>query len=77
VPGGGIALIGAGAAIGLAVSLLAARVLGQYLLNVSPVDPVAFAGAAAILLAITTLASLAPARRGSRVSPAEAIRDSR
>jgi putative ABC transport system permease protein len=74
---GGMALIGTGAAIGLAVSLLATRLLGQYLLNVSPIDPAAFAGAAAILLAVTTLASLAPARRAARVSPAEAIRDSR
>jgi predicted permease len=74
---GGIGLIAAGALIGLAMSLVATRLLGQYLLNVSPIDPAAFAGAAAILLAVTMLASLAPARRAAKVSPVEAMRDSR
>jgi predicted permease len=61
-------LIGAGAA------LLASRVLAGILFGVSPQDPIAFAGAASILLAAAALAVLVPTRRAAAVDPAFVLR---
>jgi ABC-type lipoprotein release transport system permease subunit len=63
-------LIGAGAA------LAASRVIAGILFGVSPQDPIAFAGAAAILLAAATLAVLVPTRRAAAVDPAFVLRQS-
>jgi ABC-type antimicrobial peptide transport system permease subunit len=41
---------------------------------VSPRDPVALAGSAIVLLAVTTAALAMPARRASRIDPIEALR---
>jgi hypothetical protein len=72
---GGVRLIAAGCAVGLALSVLVTRLLERYLLSVNPLDPTAFIGAASILLAVTIVASYVPARRAARVSPVEAMRD--
>jgi ABC-type lipoprotein release transport system permease subunit len=64
-------LAGAGAA------LLASRiVVSAMFFNVSPQDPVAFAGAAAILLVAATAAVLVPTRRAASVDPALVLRQS-
>lgn len=63
-------LLGAGAA------LLASRVLAGILFGVSPQDPLAFTGAAAILLGAATLAVLVPTRRAAAVDPAFVLRQS-
>ena len=52
---------------------LVTRLLAGYLLNVSPLDPAAFIGAASVLLAVTIVASYAPARRAARVAPGEVL----
>lgn len=63
-----------GLASGLALALAASRVLAGQLLGVSPVDPVSFAGASVLLLAIAALASAVPARRAARLDPVVALR---
>jgi predicted permease len=63
-----------GLAIGLAGSLAVNRVLQSALVQVSPADPVALAGAAALLIVAATLGSLIPARRAARIDPMTAIR---
>jgi len=63
-----------GTLIGLAGALAGARVLASLLYEIEPRDPYAFAGGAAVLLAIGLLACFLPARRASRLSPTEAIR---
>jgi predicted permease len=72
---GSLRLIAAGAAIGLAGSIIAARLIEGYLLAIGPFDAAAFAGAAAILAGVTAAASYGPARRAARISPLEAMRD--
>lgn len=72
---GGLRLILTGTAVGIAGSILASRLLAQYLLAIGPFDAVAFAAAAAILAAVTAAASYLPARRAARISPLEAMRD--
>ena len=63
-----------GIVLGLGASLLLARLVRSLLFGVSPLDPVAFGGAAAALLAACLLATLLPARRAARVHPSEALR---
>jgi ABC-type antimicrobial peptide transport system permease subunit len=63
---------------GLAAGALAAVAIGRYvsslLFEVSPHDPLAFAIAAAVLIAVSALACWIPARRAAGVSPLDAIR---
>jgi len=66
------------AVLGLAVGLMgawgAARLLATFLYETSTRDPVAYAGAAALLLAVVLVASWIPGRRATRVDPSEALR---
>ena len=67
----------AGLVIGVGTALLASRmVVAAMLFGVSPQDPVAFAGAAAILLAAATLAVIVPTRRAASVDAALVLRQS-
>jgi len=50
------------------------RILESLLYGVTPHDPVAFAGAPLVLLLITLVASVVPARAASRIDPLKAIR---
>jgi putative ABC transport system permease protein len=63
-----------GAALGAGGAAALGAVLRSRLYGVSPVDPVAFAGATALLLVTMVLASLAPARRAARVDPLVVLR---
>jgi ABC-type antimicrobial peptide transport system permease subunit len=64
-----------GLAIGAAAALLASRVVvATMFFGVSPQDPIALAGAAAILLIAATLAVLAPTRRAATVDAALVLR---
>ena len=60
--------------LGLALSLLAGRILSTMLFAVSPADPVSLAVAAVLLFASALLACYLPARRATRVSPLTALR---
>lgn len=64
-----------GLVIGAASALLASRVVvAAMLFGVSPQDPIAFVGAAVILLAAAILAVLAPTRRAAAVDAACVLR---
>ncbi|HTX36230.1 MAG TPA: ABC transporter permease [Bryobacteraceae bacterium] len=69
-----LALSGVGAACGLAIALLLTRLMKSLLFEVSPVDPLTYAAALAGLILAAALASYLPARRATRVDPAEALR---
>ncbi|MGH7465893.1 MAG: FtsX-like permease family protein, partial [Longimicrobiales bacterium] len=69
----GLRLALAGVVIGAVLALALARLLRTMLL-VSPTDPVAIAGAAALLTAVAVLASWLPARRATKVDPLTALR---
>jgi ABC-type antimicrobial peptide transport system permease subunit len=72
-PGILLALIGAGA--GYLLSRVAVRFLGHLLWGVRPTDPLTFVAAAAILVLVAALASLAPALRILRLDPAQTLRN--
>jgi predicted permease len=74
VVGRSLGLAAAGVAIGVAVSVIATRLLRSLLYDVSPNDPLVLAGTVAVLLGVAVLAALAPARRAARIDPVEAMR---
>jgi predicted permease len=63
-----------GLAIGVALALVAARVLRALLFGVTPTDPLVLAGSCAVLFAAALLASYLPARRAARVEPLVSLR---
>ncbi|HEX8694475.1 MAG TPA: ABC transporter permease [Longimicrobium sp.] len=70
----GLALAGAGAAVGVAAAFGLTRLVSSLLYGVSPSDPLAFALATALLLGTAALASYLPAARAARVDPMVALR---
>jgi putative ABC transport system permease protein len=67
-------LVGGGLAIGLAGALAVTRVLGSFLYEVKPSDPVTFAGVSLLLAAVALLAGYMPARRAASIDPLAALR---
>jgi putative ABC transport system permease protein len=70
-----LALLAARTAGAFVLALLAARTAGAFLYGIPPHDPVTFGLALALMLAVSFLASVLPARRASRVDPMVALRE--
>lgn len=68
-------LIAAGLALGLAGSLWAAQFVGALLFHLEARDPLTFASAVAVLVAVGLLAAGLPARRAARLDPATVLRE--
>jgi predicted lysophospholipase L1 biosynthesis ABC-type transport system permease subunit len=63
-----------GVAIGAAGSFAATRVIAKFLFDVTPTDPTTFIATAALLIVVTLLAGVIPARTASSVNPVVALR---
>jgi len=63
-----------GVAVGVPLSLMAARGLTGLLFGLSPTNPLVIAGCAIVLLAVAAGAAYVPARRASRVDPMTVLR---
>jgi putative ABC transport system permease protein len=76
VMGQGGRLVLVGLVAGLALGLAMARVMASGLLGVgvSPHDPLTFTLVPAVLVVVSLLATLVPARRASRLDPAAVLR---
>lgn len=74
VLGGALVVAAVGAVVGLGGALLGSRILAALLFEVSPTDPVTLAGVCILLLAVALMAAYVPARRATRVDPAQALR---
>jgi predicted permease len=74
VVGRGAALVAIGSAIGVAAALGVTRMLSSLLYGVNATDPLALAGAVAVLLSVGMLAAFVPARRASLTDPAVVLR---
>jgi predicted permease len=74
VIGQGMWLASIGVVIGAVAALAGARVLQGLLFGVSPMDPVSFAVAIAVLSTAAFLACYGPGRRAARIDPMAALR---
>jgi macrolide transport system ATP-binding/permease protein len=70
----GLRLVAIGVVIGALASWLLARALVAGLAGLSPADPIAFGGAAVVLLLVGLAACYFPARRAAALNPVEALR---
>jgi len=70
----GLLMALAGVAIGVGLALAAASRMSELLVDVTAQDPLAFAGAAALLVLVAVVASYIPAQRATRVDPLTALR---
>jgi putative ABC transport system permease protein len=68
-------MLALGLAAGLCLSLWASRFVGALLFRLEPRDVTTFAGALAVLMTTSALAAWIPARRASRIDPAQVLRE--
>jgi putative ABC transport system permease protein len=71
--GHGMVVAAVGIGLGLVASVVLTRVVTSYLVDVSPTDPVTFAGVPVVLLGVAALASYLPARRATGIDPVRAL----
>jgi predicted permease len=74
VMGKGLALVGVGTAIGLALGVAVEQMLNSFLFNAGGVDFLVYAIVVPAMLLVTMLAAYIPARRASRIPPTLALR---
>lgn len=74
VMGQGLALTLVGAAIGLCTAFVVTRLLTTMLFGVTSTDPLTFAAIPFILIGVSLVAVLVPARRATKVDPIVALR---
>jgi putative ABC transport system permease protein len=71
---GGVKLALLGCGLGVAGSVGLSRIIGSFLFDVSPTDPLLYAFSAAIMLLMTIAASAVPAMRAAATEPVVAMR---
>lgn len=71
----GLRLAAVGLAAGLAASALLTHFLAHMLYGIKPLDALTFTVVCIVMLAVSALASFAPAWRASRLDPMETLRD--
>jgi predicted permease len=69
------AVLAAGVVFGTVLSLWLSKFVGSLLFGLQPRDPTTLVAAAALLAAISAVASWIPARRASRIDPTRALRE--
>ena len=70
----GLRLAAVGIAIGVAGAFGVTRLIGSLLYDVTPTDPLSFAGVVALMLGVAAAAAYLPARRATQVDPMVALR---
>lgn len=71
---GAMSMTAFGIAFGVAVALGAGRLISSQLYGISPRDPIVIVLCAGVLIVVTIIACLAPARRATKVDPIIALR---
>ena len=74
IMGQGMRVAGSGMIVGAIFALAAGYALSSALYGISSIDPLAWASATFVLLAVSVVANLVPARRAAMARPALALR---
>ena len=74
VLGQGLTLVAVGTVLGGTAALWASRLVASSLYGAGAADPLAYVGAAALLVGVAAVANAVPARRAARVDPMVALR---
>ena len=74
VLGQALRLVAFGVLAGIAAAAAATRLLGSLLFQTDSFDPLTFAATSMLLVAVAAVASYVPARRGTRITPTQALR---
>lgn len=70
----GLRLAITGTVVGVGLSVLAGRAVDSILFGVGPFDPLTYGAVTVLILGVAVVASLVPAVRAGRTSPAVTIR---
>ena len=70
----GLVIVGVGLALGLISAAAAGRLAANFLVGVSPLDPLIFGSVSVFLAIVAVLACYIPARRATKVDPMVALR---
>ena len=71
----GVFIVGAGLVAGILAAAAIARLVGDFLYGVSPLDPITYLGASVLLAGVALLACYVPARRAMKVDSVTALRN--
>jgi putative ABC transport system permease protein len=71
----GMMLVAAGVSIGLVLAAASVGLLTRVLVGIPPIDPIGFASAAALFVAVGLFACYVPARHASRLDPVTVLRE--
>ena len=74
VLGQGLFIVGTGLLVGILAAFAIARLAGNFLSGVSPLDPLTYISASTLLAIVALAACYIPARRATRVEPLVALR---
>ena len=69
-----LTFVSVGVAAGLTATAAASRVIVTLLFDVSPIDPVTYAGGTALLLTVSAIACCVPAWRAARIDPSTTLK---
>jgi len=70
----GALIVGSGLTVGFLAALAVGRMVGDFLVGITPVDPITYVGVSVWLAAVACLATYIPTRRATRVDPMVALR---
>jgi len=70
-----VALAAGGSALGLAAAAVSTRLLHSFLFGISPIDPLTFVSAPALMILLAIAAAWIPGRRAASIDPMEALRN--
>jgi putative ABC transport system permease protein len=63
-----------GIVLGLAGSVVASRILGEFLFGVGVTDPITYASVVSLLFSVALLATYIPSRWATRIDPISALK---
>jgi predicted permease len=70
----GVVIVVSGLTLGVLVALAVSRLVSDFLVGITPSDPITYVGVSALLATVAILATYLPTRRAMRVDPMVALR---